>query len=551
MFSTTTNGERIVIKIKSKRSVNMNVTENSVYAGVVGSYLNDLDVKNPPSPFEIESVLLEKLLFEIQKENSTRDKGHKIKIPTVLPEFIVASIILKLYNIKNIMWSDDGDTDNSDLFLYQTEGANKGIYTSDSKMFKRLVRLYNPKASIKYVEEVIDILSSNAPCCNSNLDKNLIAVNNGIFNYETKKLMPFSPDVIFTSKSRVDYNPNAKNVILHNFEDNTNWDIESWIKDLSDNSEIVDLIWQVIGASIRPNVRWNKVVCFYSEQGNNGKGTLCELIRNICGAGNTASIPFDSFGKEFALEQLTRVSAIVTDENTTKSFSKETASLKAIITGDCFSVNRKFKPIITMKFNGLMVQCVNDLPRFGDKSESLYRRLLFIPFEKCFTGVERKYIKDDYLNKKEVLEYVLFKVLNMNYNQFSDPAECQKLLAGYKIFNDPVRDFLDDVLDQFVWTLVPYNFLYDLYKSWFKENYPSGQIVNRKSFLNDVKEILRKNTEWEFAEVPYKSKSKMDKTELLIMRYNLTHWMADYNGSDPKKICNFVRKDSYRGLIKL
>ena len=528
----------------------MTTTENALYEQTVASYLAKLNKGDLPLAATMERDLLDLLIFEIQKENTTRSSG-KIRIPTVLPECVVAMLILNLYEVRNIMWSDDGDTDNSDLFVYQADGVNEGIYTSDIKMIKRLIRLYNHRATIRYVDEVIDILSSNAPCCMANSDKNLIAVNNGIFNYETKTLIPFSPDVVFTSKSRVNYNPKASNVVIHNDTDGTDWDVETWVSDLSDNPEIVDLIWQVIGASIRPNIRWNKVVCLYSEQGNNGKGTLCRLIRNLCGSGNTASISFDSFGKEFALEQLTHVSAIVTDENTTKTFSKETAALKAIITGDCFAVNRKFKPIITMKFSGLMVQCVNDLPKFGDRSESFYRRLLFIPFEKCFTGAERQYIKDDYLSRDDVLEYVLYKILNMNYDQFSDPVDCQTILAGYKIFNDPVRDFLDDILSQLVWSLVPYSFLYDLYKSWFKENYPSGQVMNRKSFLNDVKEILRSNSEWIYSEVPYKSKGKMDDMEPLIMRYNLTHWMrSGYSGSDIRKVCSFDRKDTYRGLLR-
>ena len=38
-----------------------------------------------------------------------------------------------------------------------------------------------------------------------------------------------------------------------------------------------------MGAIIRPHVRWNKSAWFYSERGNNGKGTLCDLLRKSCG----------------------------------------------------------------------------------------------------------------------------------------------------------------------------------------------------------------------------------------------------------------------------
>ena len=69
------------------------------------------------------------------------------------------------------------------------------------------------------------------------------------------------------------------------------------------------------------------------------------------------------------------------------------ANLKAIITGDPVSMNRKFKKPVSYCFHGLVVQCLNEMPRIRDKSDSFYRRQLFIAFTKCFTGVERKYIK--------------------------------------------------------------------------------------------------------------------------------------------------------------
>lgn len=71
-----------------------------------------------------------------------------------------------------------------------------------------------------------------------------------------------------------------------------------------------------------------------------------------------------------------------------------------------------------------MVQCLNEMPRIKDKSDSFYRRQLFIPFTKCFTGAERKYIKQDYLKRKDVLEYVLWKVLNMDYYELPIPKAC-------------------------------------------------------------------------------------------------------------------------------
>ena len=107
------------------------------------------------------------------------------------------------------------------------------------------------------------------------------------------------------------------------------------------------------------------------------------------------------------LEPMLYSVAIIVDENDVGTYIDKAANLKAIVTGDVIQINRKFKTPIPYQFKGFMVQCLNEMPRVKDKSDSFFRRQLFIPFTKCFTGAERKYIKQDYLKRKEVLEYGL------------------------------------------------------------------------------------------------------------------------------------------------
>ena len=119
------------------------------------------------------------------------------------------------------------------------------------------------------------------------------------------------------------------------------------------------------------------------------------------------------------------------------STSIKRQNLKAVITNDIILINRKNKTPIAYQFRGFMVQCVNDTPRFRDKSGSLYRRQLIIPFNKSFTGAERKYIKQDYMHRTEVLEYVLHRVLSGSFYELSEPAAVKMALHQYKIENDP------------------------------------------------------------------------------------------------------------------
>ena len=534
----------------------MEHTINDVLRSTTQDYLASLDPSNPPSPATVEAELLANVKNAFDLENSIRQKGQKWQIPTVLEFQQIAEIVAYLYPVCRIPTSDTSADSSYDLLaIYQTDGTDEGIYVTSDEVFRSLARSYNYKIKTNEIKEFMIALRDIVPRRTRCHDRNLIAVNNGIFNYETKQLMPFSPDLVFMSKSRIDYNPNAVNITIHNDDDNTDWDVESWMNSLSDDPEIVNTLWEVLGAIVRPNVPWNKSAWFYSESGNNGKGTLCELMRQLCGDGSYASIPLSDLGKDFMLEPLTRATAIIVDENDVGTYIDKAANLKAIITNDVVQINRKFKTPIPYRFYGFMVQCLNEMPRIKDKSDSFFRRQLFIPFTKCFTGEERRYIKHDYLHRKEVLEYVLHRVLHMNYEELSTPQACKDALAEYREFNDPILQFVDEVLPQLQWDLVPFTFLYDLYRAWFDKYIPSGSPQSRNTFIKDLLIALKNNDTWycKSKDAKIKTSNRMDKPEPLIQEYDLKSWMNTRYASSPDKTKMCTPQNlsaSYRGIIR-
>ena len=542
-------------------------TLNEIIRTCTDEYVSQIDVDDPPTPVTAESELVSKVSDMCRAENniafqiaSANAQGAKVSIdklraPSKLCASQIAALMLKIYHIVRIKCGGVNSDPSYDLLaIYQTDGDEEGIYTTDEAVFKRLAKQYNYSISSKELADVMEMIGLDAPRVSRTMDRDLIAVNNGIFNYETKELLPFSPDYVFLAKSRVDYIPTAHNVIIHNDDDGTDWDVESWMNELSDDPEIVELLWQILSAIIRPHVRWNKSAWFYSNTGNNGKGTLCELMRSLCGDGSYAAIPLSDFSKDFALEPLTRATAIIVDENDVGGFIDKAANLKAVITNDVIPINRKFKTPISYQFYGFMVQCLNEFPRIRDKSDSFYRRQLFIPFDKCFTGRERKYIKNDYLHRSEVLEYVMYKVLNMNFYTLSEPVSCRNALEEYKDYNDPVRQFLDDMLPELKWDLVPFSFMYDLYKAWFRKNSPNGSLQGKNTFIMDVTNLLQNYPDWTCIgrQTAIRPGHMMDAPEPLIAEYNLEDWKnPNYTGGDINRICTPQLKATYNGIRRL
>lgn len=533
------------------------LTYNNTIVTATQQYLDTIDLNNIPSADVIEQNLIGFTNMNLGYQNSERDRNQQFPLLKQLTFTQVTEVMLKLHSVVNIAPSDKNtDPDYDLLAVYCDSGDDKGIYLTSENYIRGIARKYNSEITLNTAKEIFALLRERAPRVSRCDNRDLIAVNNGIYNYKTKELMPFDPQYVFISKSNVNLNFNATNPIKQT-PDGDAWDVETWFETLSDDPEIIDLFWKIIGAIIRPNVRWNKSAWFYSETGNNGKGTLVELMRNLCGAGSYASLPLADMGKDFMLEPLTRANAIIVDENDVGQFIDKAANLKAIITNDVLMINRKNKVPISYQFFGFMVQCLNEFPRIKDRSESFYRRQLFVPFDKCFTGIERKYIKDQYMSDTDVLEYVLKKVLVdiEPYYSLPEPEATKRVLAEYKRFNDPVRDFWEDHADDFVWDLLPFTFLYEMYRAWLTENNPSGTPIGRNVFINDLVAILYNDPVWycEDKSKQVRSVGRMLKPEHLIAKYDLKNWMNPVyrtmsQNRDLDKQCMPDIAAAYRGI---
>lgn len=529
--------------------------------------LDVLKHQNIKDPSRISATIVNNVADELEIRNAAiLSKSRKMNIPMALEPFQLAETLLAMHDIKKICCLDKASDPDYDLLgIYQEDGPNAGTYSVSGHEIRRLCYEYVPGITRRGIDEVEAILLVKSERVFRTKDKNLVPVNNCIFNFDTKKLIPYSRDYVFLGKCHVDYVPNPVSPVIHNPKDNTDWEIEEWVKGLSDDPEVVNLIWEIIGACIRPNVSWNKAAWLYSTQGNNGKGTLCALMRNLCGDGNHTAIQLSDFSKDFALESLVKASAIINDENDTDVYIDKAATLKSVITGDVFQMNRKFKAAIAFQFKGFMVQCLNGLPKVRDRSNSFYRRQLIVPFLKNFSGkgVERKYIKDDYIARKDVLEYVLWRVLNMDYYELSEPAACKALLLEYKEVNDPVRQFWAEMEEQFVWDLVPYKFLYDVYLKWLDASNPGSEPLGKVAFRSQLKEIVQATSDiwWvppqemdgdKLRDKNFNRKDMMDKPEMLIKKYRLQDWGDDtYKGGDEaRKLIPSPTKTQERGLMR-
>ena len=444
---------------------------------------NFLGTKNQSTycPEDVERFLLNQINKRLLGENErNRLKGGLAHRPLkVLPPSVIATCILKRELRHTGLIGKSRAT--AELVTYEDAGPDEGLYVPAGDSIRRLARQYHYTISPKDLNAVVECVRDSVSLLEESEDSDVVALANGLFDLRTKELRPFSPKVVLTSKASVAFNEDAATCPVIDGR----WSVDEWIRELANNdTEVEPLFWQIIAALFRPDHSFDKAVLLYSPTGSNGKGTFVELLRNLVGAERVATLSMSDFSEQFLPEELRSAFCVLSDENEVGGYMERAGQLKAWITHDWTRFNVKHGSITSVKGRGLCVFCANELPSSKDKSESLYRRFIPIPFLKRYVGAdENKAIKDDYVKRPEVLEYVAYKALMMPlFDTFTEPAVCKKLLNQIRVENDPVLQFAEEFLPQFVWDLLPWKFLYGVYSAWMRKEAPNGRAVSSREF---------------------------------------------------------------------
>lgn len=488
---------------------------------------------------KVETILLGSINRALVYENiSSGLKGsaaHK-QIKT-LPPVVVARCVMER-DLPHLALLGESERehhaharDTAQLVTYISEGVDAGLYVPAAHLVRRAAKQYAGLASARDYDEVVFHIRESVRMITPTENADIVALKNGIFNLRTKEFSEFSPEVVLTTKCEVAWNENATTSPVID-----GWTIDSWIREIADGDpEIEALLWQVVAALFRPGHAFSKAVILMSESGSNGKGSFLELLRNLVGASRVATPSIYDFGGQFLPIQLIDCFAVLSDESDVGGYLGRAAMLKLWLDHNWVTMDRKGRDTVNIKARGLSVFCLNELPGSKDKSESLYRRFLPVPFRRRYMGEARNpLIKTDYLARREVLEYVAHKALMMPiFDSFSEPAASVALLEDIRVENDPVRQFAEKFLGEVVWDLLPWNFLYALYSAWMRREVPSGRAVSARQFTHKLTAYVDSHPEcgWTIprgadgTQKKVRTQQHIMAPEPLIVEYDLSDWL--------------------------
>ena len=428
-------------------------------------------------------------LFSILKEQGQnwRDEHVKVlkngeeRIQHVPPRTIAD--ILKRYVIFAVIGKKEKDFEKANLAYYDLDA---GIYKYNVTNIQKLIIAVERSTSIKQRRETMEYLRLEAQRKRPSDDSNLIIVGNGVFNKKTKKLEPYNPRYIFTSKISTNYNPQAQEP---NFK---GWSLSEWFKDIAENDKDKEtLLWQSLACSINPNLTPDVAIFLVDNgQGRTGKSTFERLLENLVGIDNHAPLKLKEFEEDFKLANAQGVKLIIGDDNNPNDYNKTSENFKRVATGETVLINPKGQPPFSTQFNCFIVQSMNGLPRFKDDSDALLRRIKIIKFNHQYNDkTANKDIKEKYIKDKKLLEWILSKVIAMDFDFMTDTEESRQEIKELKIANDPVAYYVNEYVDDIKSARVPTMYHFKLFQATSDyENNP--QKMKQSTFTRRLKPLL-------------------------------------------------------------
>lgn len=395
-------------------------------------------------------------------ENTTvHEKTGKVTVPQV-PFYVIAKFLLT--HIPIIKSGANEDT--ALLFFYD---FSKGIYTSNDDYIKTCIKKIEIRYKLTKLKDVTEDLRANTRFRKPQRLDYLIAVGNGLFNTKTKALEPFDPKHFITAK--VDTNYNTKALTNYELIKNTYFNFDEWLKSIACNDdEIVTLLWQLINEAVNPNKTRRKIAIMLGN-GTNGKSTFRQMMINLIGDINISVSTPHELQSRFGLTSLEGKICNYGDEVGTKPLD-EMDKLKSISSGESVNYERKNKDVRNYDFKTLLMFNSNEIPPIKDKSDAVLNRLLIIPFKANFEGVKDESIKDEKLNNKIILEYILYTALHLDFDKFIIPEAVKKQLLNYRKENDSVFSFMLYYMDKGYHhvSCFPVRYLTDDYENFCYEN---------------------------------------------------------------------------------
>lgn len=311
-------------------------------------------------------------------------------------------------------------------------------------------------------------------------------VLNGVFDFETRGLIPHDSQYRFTTQLQAVYDPEAKCPKWENF----------LLEVLGDDQDKIRILQEYVGYSLDYNINV-EMILFLLGRGANGKSVFCDAIKNVIGYGNYDTISLDDLKNKNYIAELLGKLVNISTESQAKAEVYE-SNLKRLASGEEIKVDRKFKHPFNFKSNCKHIYSLNNLPRVGDKTDAFFRRVITIPFNFQVEPHKRIIKFGEIIAREEssgILNWMIdgYYRLRSNGWSFTKSQQAEFLISEYRKDNNNVLNFIDECCEVLIGGWMTNEHSYESYQKWCKAT--GVQPVRVKQFIHEIFENLKPQVE--------------------------------------------------------
>lgn len=301
--------------------------------------------------------------------------------------------------------------------------------------------------------------------------RNCIAVTNGIVDLDwllagrDDFLTPHTP--AWFSSVRLPYAFDAD-------ADCPRWK-ETLQRNLEGDTDRIALLQEWAGYLLTPDTSHQTFLVLEGE-GANGKSVYLAGVTAMLGHASVSNVSLEAFGQRFQLTAtLRKLANIAADCGELDKVSED--HLKRFTSGDRMSFDRKGLPAIDATPTARMMMACNTRPRFCDRTDGIWRRMLLVPFRIKIPNEDRIRGMDKYEwweASGELPGIFNWAVAGLHrlrqQGSFTAPRICQDALDDYRLESNPAKEFLLESCEENSLGETSTVLLYDAYKKWCGEN---------------------------------------------------------------------------------
>lgn len=266
--------------------------------------------------------------------------------------------------------------------------------------------------------------------------------------------------------------------------------IEFLAKNIEGDRERIDILQEWAGYMLLPDTGQQKFLVLEGE-GANGKSVYCSAITAMLGGDNVSNIQLEVFGDRFSrTDTLGKLANVCGDVGELDKVSE--GYVKSFTSGDRMYFDRKGVQGLNVTPTARLMLACNHRPRFSDRSDGVWRRMIPIPFRIQIQESERVVGMDKiewWQRSGElpgIFNWAVLGLARLRRNgRFTESSVVKKTLDDYRSEMNPARMFLLDHVEESRSGSIARAMLYSAYCRWIKEN--GYRALSEKQFGREVR----------------------------------------------------------------